>query len=136
MFKLSYRKSLWDEFFPYTIALVFLTLSILLIINHEYWHDEVRAWLLGSESANLSEFVDNMRDSEGNPYLWSGLLYFISHYITDNLESMKVVHIVISTASIFLFLKFAPFNRVIKTLFVFRYFPFYEYNIILIRTIC
>ena len=46
------------------------------------------------------------------------------------MESMKVVSLTISVAIVYLFLKYAPFNKLIKVLFVFSYFIFYEYSII------
>ena len=120
----------WYKYYPYIITAVFLTLSIILITRHELWHDEIAAWNIGLESTSIQDFIANMRDSYGHPYLWNAILYFISHFITQNAESMKVVHLALSTASIFLFLKYAPFNRIVKALFVFGYFPFYEYSII------
>lgn len=71
-----------------------------------------------------------MRDMQGHPYTWNAILYFISHFITQNPESMKAVHLAISTISVFLILKYAPFNKIIKVMLVFGYFFFYEYSII------
>jgi len=127
---LKSKKITLSKIYPYFFTALFLVLSILLIINHEYWRDEVRAWLIGSESANLREFVGNIRDNEGHPYLWSGLLYFISHYITDNLEAMKILHLAISVVVVFLILKYAPFNKILRVMLVFSYYLFFEYSII------
>jgi len=116
--------------FPIIITIIFLFLSIILIIHHELWFDEVRAWVIGASSNSLKEFVNYMRDSEGHPYTWSALLYFIYHFVTNKVEIIKILHLIISVSSCFLFLKFAPFNKIVKTIFVFGYFPFYEYSII------
>ncbi len=118
------------KYFPFIVIFVFLTLSIILITRHEFWRDEIRAWHIGSESNSLSEFINNMSGDEGHPYFWSGILYFISHYITDNIEAMKVIHLAVSTITAFLFLKYSPFNKIIKVMCVFGYFMFYEYSII------
>ena len=120
----------WEKYFPYLLTAIFLTLSIVLAFRHEIWNDAAAAWNLGIDSSTVQEFIANMRDSYGHPYLWNAILYFISHYITSNVESIKAVHLAISTTTVFLFLKYAPFNKIIKTLFIFGYFPFYEYSII------
>ena len=123
-------RDFWEKSYPYIVTAIFLTLSILLIWRHEFWRDEIYSWHLGSESLDLKRFVSNMRTGAGHPYLWFTMLYFISHFITQNPESMKILHLVISTISVFLILKYAPFNKIIKVMLVFGYFFFYEYSII------
>ena len=124
------KLNIWDKYFPYIVTGIFLALSIVLIIRHEMWADEMWAWLIGSESSSVAELVSNMRVNQGHPYMWNAILYFISHFITDNPESMKVVHLTISTALVFLLLKYAPFNKIVRVAIVFGYFLFYEYSII------
>ena len=76
------RSYSWEKYFPFIVTAIFLLLSIVLITHHEFWRDEVQAWLVGSESSSIPEFVNNMRIGEGTPYLWSTILYFTSHFIT------------------------------------------------------
>ena len=124
------KKDLIEKLFPFIITAIFLTISIILITRHEFWSDEAHAWILGSDSSSIKEFISNMRVREGHPYLWSGILYFVSHFITRNIESMKIIHLAISTISVFLILKYAPFNKILRILIIFSYFLFYEYSII------
>ena len=124
------RQDFWNKYFPFIITAIFLALSIILAYHHELWRDEIVSWHLGSESVSFSGFIENMRMNVGHPYSWFAILYFISHFITDNPESMKVVHLAISTASVFLLLKYAPFNKIVRVAIVFGYFFFYEYSII------
>jgi len=128
--KLQKKSNFWNKYFPFIIAAVFLILSIILIYKHEFWRDEINSWHLGSECLSFSEFIDNMGANTGHPYSWYAILYLVSHFITDNVEIMKIIHLTISTISVFLFLKFAPFNKIIKIMFIFGYFPFFEYSII------
>ena len=123
-------KKFYNKFFPYIFIAIFLALSILLITHHEFWRDEVHAWDIAIDSQSLSQFVYYMRQSEGTPYLWHFILFLVSHFISSNIEVMKVIHMTFSTAAAFLFLKFAPFNKLVKVLFVFGYFSFFEYSII------
>lgn len=120
----------WEKLFPYIIVLLFLILSVILISRHELWFDEVRAWVIGASSNSINDFINYMRDSEGHPYTWSAILFLIFKYITQKVEAIKIIHLAISTSSVFLFLKYSTFNKIIKTLFVFGYLIFYEYSII------
>lgn len=119
-----------EKAYPFIITAIFLVLSIILITRHEFWRDEIISWHFGSESSSFTEFLSIVRVDGNNTFGWFSILYFISHFVTSNVESMKIAHLAISTISIFLFLKYAPFNKVIKIIFVFGYFPFYEYSII------
>jgi len=116
--------------YPYLVTAIFLILSILLILKHEFWRDEIISWHFGSETASFSEFIKTVNIDGNNTYAWFVVLYFISHFITQNPESMKIVHLAISTVSIFLILKYAPFNKIIRVMIIFGYFFFYEYSII------
>ena len=120
----------FSNIYPYIFTGIFLILSVFLIVNHELWADEMRAWNIGSASNSVTELLSSLRASEGHPYLWSGLLYFISHYIVDNPEAMKVLHLAISVTTVFLILKYAPLNKILRVMLVFGYFFFYEYSII------
>lgn len=130
IFPRLYFKKFYDKYFPYIFISLYLVLTILLIMRHEFWRDEVHSWNIASQSSSLSQFVYNMRLSEGTPYLWNFILFLISHFVSKNIEILKVLHVIISTTSAFLFLKFSPFNKLIKVLFVFGYFSFFEYSII------
>ena len=124
------KSEIFNKIYPYIFTIIFLILSVLLIYNHELWRDEVKAWLVGSESISIPAFIYNIRDNLGHPYLWSFILYLISHYITKNIEVMKILHLLISTTIAFLILEYAPFNKFIKILMVFSYYFFFEYSII------
>lgn len=131
--KIDSSKKYWiiyNKWFPYITSFVFLVLSILLVINHEYWRDEVRSWHIASESASITELFEVTRVAEGTPSLWYLILYFISHFVIENFEVMKILHIGVALATVFLILKFAPFNKTIKVMIVFGYYFFYEYSII------
>lgn len=124
------RKDLWDKYFPFIITIVYLVLGIILITRHEYWFDEIHAWVKASRSTSIQELISWVRNYEGAPFTWHFILYFISHFISNNLESMKVVHLSLSTISAFLILKYFPFNKIYRTLIVFGYYFFYQYSII------
>ncbi len=120
----------FGNYYNLIVLIIFITLSIILIIRHEFWCDEIFAWHQSSESHSIQQSLNWLTHISGHPFLWNFILYIISHFITSNVEAMKVIHLTISTAIVFLFLKYSPFNKYIKILFVFSYFIFYEYSII------
>ncbi len=126
----KYKNDIWEKYFPLIITGIFFILSLILIINHEFTFDETHAWLFASRTSSLSELIGVIGRTEGTPYLWHFVLYFISHFVTSNIESMKVIHLTISTISVFLILKYFPLNRIYRTVLVFGYYFFFEYSII------
>ena len=124
------KKDFWDKYFPFIITAAYLILGIILITRHEYWFDEIHAWVKASRSTSIPELVSWVRTYEGAPFTWHFILYFLSHFISDNLESMKVVHLALSTVSAFLILKYFPFGKIYRILIVFGYYFFYQYSII------
>ena len=96
------KKDFWDKYFPFIITAAYLILGIILITRHEYWFDEIHAWVKASRSTSIPELVSWVRTYEGVPFTWHFILYFLSHFISDNLEGMKVVHLTLSTVSAFL----------------------------------
>ena len=103
----------------------FFTLVLTTILKHEMWRDELQAWMLAKASHSLPQLFHNMQ-YERHPRLWHSFLFVISRF-TDNPMAMQFFHLLIATTTIFIVLKFSPFPRFIKALFVFGYFPFYEY---------
>ncbi|MDB5257436.1 MAG: hypothetical protein JWM14_2131 [Chitinophagaceae bacterium] len=110
------------------VTLVYFILSYTGILHHELWLDESHHYLLARNSHSLGELFYNAR-YEGHPLTWNLLLFVLTTF-THNPFYMQLLHIVISTAAVFLFLRYAPFVYYIRVMIVFGYFFFYEYNII------
>jgi hypothetical protein len=117
-----------EKNFPYIITGVFFILSLIGILNHEMWRDEYQAWMVAADAHSLPQLFQNLK-YEGNPALWHLFLYLISSF-TDNPFGMQLFHILISASFIFLFNKYAPFPLLLKILFSFGYYAFFEYNLI------
>jgi hypothetical protein len=110
------------------LSLLYFFVSLVGILHHELWLDEAQHWLLARDSNSASELVQNTR-LEGHPLLWSLLLYGITRFTSDPFW-MQFLHILISTTTVIVFLKKAPFDWLFKTLFIFGYFMIFEYNLI------
>ena len=117
-----------DTAFSITLATVFLLLSIVGVLEHEMWRDELENWLVPRDSSSLAELF-HIRRYGGHPALWYLILYPLSRFTRDPL-AMQLVHVVLASAAIFIFARWSPFSRLQKLLFTFGYFPFFEYAVI------
>ena len=117
-----------DNWFVRIISLLFFSLGLYNILHHEMWRDELQAWSLVNHSRTIIELFSNTV-YEGHPSLWFLILFPLSLF-TDLPEAMQILHLLIATAGAFVFLKFAPFPKWIRVLFIFGYFPFFEYAVI------
>lgn len=121
-------KKIFTRYYGVGVALVFLLISTHTIINHEMWRDEIQAWLLARDSTSLFDLFRNLK-YEVHPALWYLCLMPLTRIFTSP-SAMQIFHLLVATTTIFLFVKYSPFNKVQKILFSFGYFPFYEYSII------
>lgn len=110
------------------LAVVFLALSLLKVLQHEMWRDEIGAWSLAKASSSIAGLLHNTK-YEGHPLSWFLCLYALSRF-TDQPLAMQVLHVLIATAVVYVFTRFSPFTRFEKLLFAFGYFPSYEYAVI------
>jgi hypothetical protein len=111
------------------IMLVFFAISAIGIFNHELWLDEAQHFLIGRDSNSLTELYYNMQ-YDGHVRLWNYCLFFIAHYITANPIGMQVFHLAIICTTVFIFLRYAPFDIITKLLIISGYFFIYEYNVL------
>ncbi|MBF0319855.1 MAG: hypothetical protein HQL01_08660 [Nitrospirae bacterium] len=84
--------------------------------------------MMARDASTLGELFHNIR-YQGHPSLWFLTLYVLSA-ITPNPVIMQIFHLALATAVAFIALKYAPFTRIQKVLFIFGYYPFYEYCVI------
>jgi len=111
-----------------TAVLGFFFLGLILLLRHEMWQDEWQAWLLAKDSPSLPELFRHLR-YEGHPGLWHLGLFLVSR-VTPNPLGMQLLHLLVATAAVYVFLRYSPFTRLQKILFILGYFPFYEYAVL------
>ena len=109
------------------ISVIFFLLFLNGIIHHAMWRDEMQAWSLARDSGSWREIFHALH-YEGHPCLWYLILYGIVQWTLEPF-AMQFAHILIASFSVFIFLRCSPFRRFYKILFIFGYFPFYEYAI-------
>ena len=114
-----------QRFYEIFLPILFIIIGLFGAFNHALWRDEMQGWLVAWQSDNLIDLWKNNAPS-GHPILWSLLIYF-SKNITGTPISMQLMHWFLGSSAILIFWKFSPFNLLTKTLFIFGYFPFWEY---------
>jgi hypothetical protein len=107
---------------------LFLLLSLVTVLRHEMWRDELQAWLLAKEQTSFDELAQAGRYDK-HPMAWFIVLFLLSR-LTGNPLAMQFLHVGLAVLSAWLVLRFAPFNAVQKVLLIFSYYLFFEYNII------
>ena len=110
------------------ISIIFFIFSFWLLGKHEMWRDELQAWLLARDSSNLISLSQNLK-AEGHPGLWHYILFPLTRFFSNPL-SMQILHLLISTCSVYVIFKWSPFTRIQKIFLTFSYFLFYEYSLI------
>jgi hypothetical protein len=111
--------------FAFLLTSAFLALQFLAILHHELWRDELQPWMLARHSHSISQLIA-LKKYEGHPDGWFLIVYAITR-LTANPIGMKLVHLLIATATVYVLARYSPFTRLQKTLIVFGYFLFFEY---------
>jgi hypothetical protein len=111
--------------FAYWLVFIFAVVSLVGVLHHEMWRDELQAWTQARDSSSLADLWRNTR-TEPHPMLWYGLLFFLTRFTRDAV-AMQCLHWLIAVASVYVFARFSPFTKFQKILFCFSYYPLYEY---------
>ena len=117
-----------DKHYALGLTCLFLALGAFTASHHEMWRDEIQAWLLARDSTSVFNLFANLK-YEGHPGLWHLCLMPLSR-ITHSPVIMQMFHLLITGATVYLFVRYAPFNWFQKLLFCFGYFVLYEYAIV------
>ena len=121
-------KEIFNHLYAIVLTTIFLLVGTIVAIHHEMWRDELQAWLIARDSTSLIDLFRHLK-YEGHPGLWHVLLMPLSR-ITKSPIIMQVFHLLIAATTVYLFVRYAPFNLLNKFLFVFGYFSLYEYAIL------
>ena len=117
-----------DKRYALGLTVLFLAIGAFTASHHEMWRDEIQAWLLARDSTSIFNLFANLK-YEGHPGLWHLCLMPLSR-ITHSPVIMQIFHLLLTGATVYLFVRYAPFNWFQKLLFCFGYFVLYEYAIV------
>ena len=117
------------QYFIYGLVVVaFIILSIIIGMKHEPWADEAQAWLISRDSSVVDMFSYYMH-YDGHPGLWHIILKLFQ-FIGLPYSNIFIISILFSTLGIIIFEYKSKFPLIIKILFPFTYFIFYQYTIV------
>ena len=117
-----------DKHYAFGLTVLFLAVGAFTASHHEMWRDEIQAWLLARDSTSIFNLFAHLK-YEGHPGLWHLCLMPLSR-ISHSPVMMQMLHLLITGVTVYLFVRYAPFNWFQKLLFCFGYFVLYEYAIV------
>ena len=107
---------------------VFTAALVLIVPYHEPWFDEAQAWLIARDNS-LFDVIFRRMHYEGTPALWHFLLWLLIKLRLPYI-AMNYLSVAVASVSAAIFLRFAPFPLGLRVLFIFGYFPAYQYSIV------
>ena len=110
------------------LTLLYSALIIFLSYFHVVWRDEVRALSIVIDSKSILQLFKNLHN-EGHPFLWYIILW-AGFQLTHSMAILKIASVLIAIGAVYFFLLKAPFSLAQKALFIFGFFPAYEYSVI------
>ncbi len=128
---MSKDKRTWWQFSnkaDYLILGTYVVLFVLVLRKHEPWADEAQAWLIARDSGLFELLFQRLR-YEGHPGLWY-LILMIPSRIFPYYPTIQVMCFLIAVAGVYVFVRTSPFPIILKILFPFTYFIFYQYAIV------
>lgn len=106
------------------VMLCYSIITFIILLFHESWRDEAQAWLIARD-LNIIDIFGQMK-YEGHPVIWYLILVPFAKlglpYVT-----VKIVSWIICNIAVWLILKKAPFNLILKILFIFSMPMIYLY---------
>ena len=111
--------------FAAVLLLAYAGLVVWNAAHHAMWRDEIQAWLLVRDSADLAALLHNMR-YEGHPVLWHLVIWPLARFGRDP-GLMQIPNVAFAVAAVALVLWRAPLDRREMVLFPFGFFVFFEY---------
>jgi hypothetical protein len=117
--------------YKYILPIMFLytVVSVTGMLHHEIFLEEAQQLTIGRDSNSIAGVFKNML-YEGHVTLWNSFLFFITHYISATPVYMQAFHLLVINCTVFVFLRYAPFNLSVKTLIVFGCYFLFVYCII------
>ncbi|WP_205504106.1 hypothetical protein [Rufibacter psychrotolerans] len=117
-----------DSSFALTFTFFYALILAWAMGFHELWFDETEPWLLALYSDSYSELLYNKR-FEGHPNLWYSILFAVTSF-THDLRALQITQTVFAIGFVYLFLRYAPFPKLLKGMICFGYYGLFEYGII------
>ena len=106
------------------VMLCYSIITFIILLFHESWRDEAQAWLIARD-LNIIDIFRQMK-YEGHPVIWYLILAPFAKLGLPYIF-VKIVSWLICNIAVWLILKKAPFNLILKILFIFSMPMIYLY---------
>jgi len=116
------------ERYKFIVFAIYVVLLAVGVAHHERWMDEAQAWLLAKDTSFEDLFLKYLR-YEGSPGLWHVIL-MVPAKLGLPYFSINIVSALFASAGVWLFLRYAPFPPLIKILYPFTFFVFFQYGVV------
>ncbi len=110
------------------VYIFYVIFTFVLGLYHEPWADEAQSWLIARD-CSFYDIIFKRCSYEGTPFLWFYILKIFIQ-IGWSYEYLFVISWFFSCIGIYLFLFKSKFPTIIKALFPFSYYIFYQYNVV------
>lgn len=110
------------------IVFVFVAISLYIAPFHEFWADEIQAYLISRDANWLEIFIDTPQ-REGQPVLWHILLKCCIYLFGENIN-ISYISIAIMTMTVIVIVFKYNIPLIYKILIPFGYYFIYQYNIV------
>lgn len=110
------------------IFILFAILTFFVGIHHEPWADEAQSWLIGRDCSFL-DIIFKVAKYEGSPALWFVILKCLN-YIHFPYKYLFIIPWMLGNIGVYLLIFKSKLNNIIKFLFPFTFYMFYQYSVI------
>lgn len=117
-----------DRTFAAVMTVLFASVMLVAALHHEMWRDEILIWMYGRGIHSIRDLVSVIA-YEPHPALWYLCVLAVVKIFASPF-SIQVLNLVIASCATYVLLRYAPLPRLQKGLFVFGFFPFFEYGVI------
>lgn len=118
----------WTKYLLWTALGLFVVIAGYAMLHHEPWGDEIHSWNIAKGSATYLDVIRNSR-FEGHPPTWYTIMWTISKF-THNYSYVQLVHLMIATCTVVLFLFYSPLPLMARLLIPFGYYFLFEFAIL------
>ena len=118
-----------ERLFVAVVLATYVVLTLWAALHHEAWLDEADPWLLMRDGGIVPLLSQTAYGYRGTPVLWFLAIWPFAAAGAPYL-AQQLVNLAFASAAVLLFLRGAPFSRVVKALFALSYYAAFEYSVI------
>lgn len=116
------------ERYQYIVFAIYMTILAVAVSHHEPWMDEAQAWLLAKDT-DVKDLLLKYLRYEGSPGLWH-LILMVPAKLGLPYFTINILSALFAASGVWLFIRYSPFPVLIKVLYPFSFFVFFQYGVV------